>query len=289
MFPKDTIVSRELRLRDCLYSVSRQYDANTKIVYVLAESWSVIPNIESSREEDVLNIFSTLPEWPHDSWTTLNVYRAGDEVKAKPDVFEPHHLDQRMLLGDYPLFNYLDLPVLETYQTRVFRVLLNDQRCFLKLALFPKDVRPIVKELRAYHVLTELLSNTAPKLLGYACEGTADRVVGFFYEELVGRYPNFRDMQTCERSLDRLHELGICHGDIDRYNIVVTNNGRRAKFIDFEQSMVGPAGCDNEDFEERKDEESVELLGEVMNEHDNATGPRVVENKGFLAGLRISL
>lgn len=43
------------------------------------------------------------------------------------------------------------------------------------------------------------------------------------------------DLPDCERALERLHNLGVLHGEVNRHNFLVANDG--VKLIDFERSQ----------------------------------------------------
>ena len=245
MGPSDTLLSRDVSLRDCMYRVLRDYGTHKKLVFVLVESFDIIPNIEQIPNHLVLDILSDLTEW-YDNWTTLSVYRDGGQIKARQDVFEPFHLEEGQILGNYPLINYHGLDILETYSRRVVCVLLNGTRCFLKLALREEDIPPLANEIRAYHTLMEKGSSLAPRLLAYACDGAPDHIVGFFCQEIVGKYPEEFDSQICEEALMELHDLEILHGDITRYNIIVAANGDGVKFLDFEKARIGTEPLDTQ-------------------------------------------
>jgi serine/threonine protein kinase len=93
-----------------------------------------------------------------------------------------------------------------------------------------------------YHFLASRGSALVPKLLGYACE--QERIVGFLSEMVVGRFPSVGDEEACLRALNQLHSEGIVHGDINKYNIIVTVNG--LKFIDLENAIICPSGRDDD-------------------------------------------
>ena len=45
------------------------------------------------------------------------------------------------------------------------------------------------------------------------------------------RHATPADLEACEQALTNLHQLGILHGDVYRYNILITSRG--ATLIDF--------------------------------------------------------
>jgi len=72
----------------------------------------------------------------------------------------------------------------------------------------------------------------APKFLGYVYEEIKSWVIGFLMEALNGRHPDMKDLEICKDAMLQLHAVGVVHGDLNKYNIVI--EGKKAKFIDFE-------------------------------------------------------
>jgi len=57
--------------------------------------------------------------------------------------------------------------------------------------------------------------------------------MGFLLEKIEGRSASFQDLSVCETTLGKLHKLGLVHGDVNRYNFLVAEEG--VKLIDFER------------------------------------------------------
>ena len=55
------------------------------------------------------------------------------------------------------------------------------------------------------------------------------------------RHAGPQDLESCQRTLSRLHRLGIHHGDINRFNFLIRNS--EAVLIDFDTARK----CDNDD------------------------------------------
>ncbi|KAI9761649.1 MAG: hypothetical protein M4579_000883 [Chaenotheca gracillima] len=62
------------------------------------------------------------------------------------------------------------------------------------------------------------------------------RVIGLLLEKVEGREAGIEDLEQCTSMLKRLHELGLRHGDANRYNFVVGKSD--IKVIDFENSQL---------------------------------------------------
>ncbi|KAL4885638.1 hypothetical protein BJY04DRAFT_136764 [Aspergillus karnatakaensis] len=287
MTTKDTLLSLDLGLKDCLYRTSRITKDTQRIIYVTPKNLDIISKESRTYGPDVIRTLSSLENW-HDQWQTLTVYKdeKGNGIPhSEPDLFEPHSLREYMhrhmhmhdmnLLGDYELLNIFNLEILQTVKTRVFRVRRSktERRCFLKIARFGFELGWFAREVRAYHTLTQAQAQAhtqgkaavAPRLLGYVFEETPQRVIGILFEEVIRSRPGIADLKRCEDALRRLHGLGIVHGDVNRDNMFVTEGGVR--FIDFEESCVESAesesGCC---WEERKREEMRSLAGTLADE-----------------------
>ena len=97
-----------------------------------------------------------------------------------------------------------------------------------KIARFEWEIPRIEQETRAYQLLEN--SGLAPRFLAHVHEN--GRIMGFLLEKIEGRPAFFQDLTACETALRKLHKLGFVHGDVNRYNFVVTEKG--VKLLDFE-------------------------------------------------------
>lgn len=76
-------------------------------------------------------------------------------------------------------------------------------------------------------------TDLAPRFIGHVHEH--GRVIGFILEKIEGREANITDLPSCRSALQRLHDIGILHRDINRYNFIFQDDGVR--LIDFEKSQ----------------------------------------------------
>lgn len=106
-----------------------------------------------------------------------------------------------------------------------------------KIARFEYELPRIERETRAYQLLED--SGVAPRFLAHVHEN--GRIMGFLLEKIEGRPASIQDLSACEAALGRLHKLGLVHGDVNRYNFLVAEEG--VKLIDFERSCES-AGLD---------------------------------------------
>jgi hypothetical protein len=239
MVIKDILLSLDMGPTDCLYRIRREEGSSQRVVYVVITDLDIIPEDSRTYGPDLLRELARLKGW-YDTWDTLTVYKNESGIQGRPDEFKPHALSKEQILGDYEFFNLLELPVLQSPKTRVFRVTVQDRECFLKIARFEFELGWLAQEIRTYHMLMQQQSTLTPRLLGYAFEERSYRVIGFILEEIVGRPAEITDLKMCERALEGLHSLDIIHGDLNRHNIFITDNG--IKFIDLEDSCVRPPG-----------------------------------------------
>ena len=97
-----------------------------------------------------------------------------------------------------------------------------------KIARFEWEIPRIEQETRAYQLLEG--SGLAPRFLAHVHEN--GRIMGFLLEKLEARSASIQDLDICKAALGKLHGLGFLHGDVNRYNFLVTEEG--VKLIDFE-------------------------------------------------------
>ncbi|CAG8359027.1 unnamed protein product [Penicillium salamii] len=93
---------------------------------------------------------------------------------------------------------------------------------------FKWEIPHVERETRAYQLLEG--SGLSARFLGHIYENGC--IMGFLLEKIEGRADSIQDLKTCETALERLHGLGIFHGDANRSNFLVT--GERVKLLDFE-------------------------------------------------------
>ncbi|SCN90947.1 unnamed protein product [Fusarium fujikuroi] len=107
----------------------------------------------------------------------------------------------------------------------------NRSTMVAKMARFPWEIAYVAAETRIYEILES--SGIAPQFLGHINEGS--RTIGFLLEKFQGRHAGKDDLEACQNVLSQLHDLGILHGDVNRYNFIIGNDGK-AVLIDFEKA-----------------------------------------------------
>lgn len=111
-----------------------------------------------------------------------------------------------------------------------------------KIARFKWEIPRIERETSAYQLLEG--SGLTPRFLGHIHEN--GRIMGFLLEKIEGCSASIQDLGICESALGKLHGLGFLHGDANRYNFIVTEEG--VKLVDFErlQENASPGAMDKE-------------------------------------------
>ncbi|PYH90238.1 hypothetical protein BO71DRAFT_402374 [Aspergillus ellipticus CBS 707.79] len=241
--PTDKVLSIDLSFTDCIYRIHRCTAKTNRIIYVTLKALDIIPEESQTYGPDVIRQLSKLENW-NKEWVTLTVDRdQNGGIQSNCDAYKVHGLRAEQVLGDYPRINIFDVGTggLEGVKSRSFRVRQagNESRWFLKIARFGFEIGWLAREIEVYHLLAQRGKdlNLAPKILGYVYEETPDRVMGVILEEVVGYRPGIEDLEVCREGLQRLHDLDIVHGDINRDNMFITDEG--VKFIDFEVASVG--------------------------------------------------
>ena len=68
--------------------------------------------------------------------------------------------------------------------------------------------------------------------VGSPAFGHCLRTMGFLLEKMKGRPASFQDLDMCETALGKLHGMGFVHGDVNRCNFLIRNEG--VDLLDFE-------------------------------------------------------
>ncbi|KAG6848764.1 hypothetical protein H0H93_014289 [Arthromyces matolae] len=110
---------------------------------------------------------------------------------------------------------------------------LNDGKpVLIKMADWPWEIDAIENETTVYKSISD--SDIGPKFLGHLIEGLEGRAVGIILEWVEGAsIAGPGDLESCRKALQRLHELGMKHGDTNKHNFLV-REGRDVVLIDFE-------------------------------------------------------
>lgn len=233
MREKEEVLSLDLEDNDFLYRIRR----DSRIVYVSVLHGDIIPPEERTDGSRILSNLRAVPNWNR-YWTTLTVRKnLKGVIETTLDEFRPHSLDIAAIRGkDATYFNILDLMPLSRISDRVSRVVQGDKTSILKIARFQHEVPALQREVSTYASLASRGFPLAPKVVGYAYEGTMDRTIGLLLEDVSGSTPDPKDLEDCQKTARLLHDYGILHRDLNRYNILMTDHG--AIVFDFEVAVV---------------------------------------------------
>ncbi|KAL4985107.1 alpha-galactosidase A precursor [Aspergillus falconensis] len=186
------------------------------------------------------SLVSILPELPHGDWNDGLVTRDADDgrphfVSIKltrfPEVQNTWH-------GTY--VEYLELSIERKLRTGIYGVKCPsfNNTVVAKFARFPWEIQYIENETTAYQWISG--HNIGPQFLGHLTEN--GRVIGFLMEYITNaRHAGAQDIETCREVLCRLHDLGVRHGDTNRFNFLIRDS--KATLIDFDTAQK----CDDQD------------------------------------------
>ena len=204
---------------------------------------------------------SLLPDLPADDWNDGLVAR-------DPKTGKPHFAHARVTT--YPgvkntwhatYVEYLDLRVGRKLRTGVYEVECprgsfpddTSGSVVAKFARFEWEVQYLDDETRAYSWIDG--HDIGPRFLGHITEH--GRVIGFLMEGVSNAvHAGPQDLELCQQTLARLHDLGIRHGDVNRFNFLIQDN--RAVLIDFDTAHR----CDNQDALREESDRLAEYLGD---------------------------
>ncbi|KAK4502976.1 hypothetical protein PRZ48_006403 [Zasmidium cellare] len=207
--------------------------------------------------------FRLLPKLPElsqqDDWTKIVVDRnpnigsleiaiSSDVLPAVPNVWHDQYID------------VLDLSETTYLNSSVREVLYEGRPTIAKIAAWDWEIPRIVNETEVYYLLDQHQRKhlhqrpISPRFLAHLTEN--GRVVGMLLEKLEGRHASIDDLQSCLDTLKRFHELRLVHGDVNRHNFIIGEDGL-AKLIDFEHV---------EDFDEEEARREVESLEAELRE-----------------------
>lgn len=171
-----------------------------------------------------------LPEFPTGDWN--------DGLVAKGAHGEPHFA--RVNLTQFPsvqntwhgtYVDFLELSIKQRLHTGIYEVKhpMFDHLVVVKFARFHWEIQYLENETTAYEWLSG--HNIGPRFLGHLTEN--GRVIGFLMERITdARHATIEDTETCRTALSRLHDLGIRHGDVNRFNFLIRNS--QAILMDFD-------------------------------------------------------
>lgn len=180
----------------------------------------------------------SLPSLPwHDEWTVAHISRDETSSDLKTSLSN-RTLARVKCQWHHTLVDCLELEKIKLLTAMTFEAVSHSilpiisqspgTPIIAKIARFEWEIPRIERETRAYQLLEG--SGLAPRFLGHIHEN--GRIIGFLLETIEGRPASIQDLGICETTLKKLHGLGFLHGDTNRYNFLVTEEG--VKLLDFE-------------------------------------------------------
>ncbi|RFU30062.1 hypothetical protein B7463_g6279, partial [Scytalidium lignicola] len=185
-------------------------------------------------DELLMPLYSLPPlQYGDDSWTIAIISRDPGSGKLKST------LTDRKLAGVHEVWHaeMVDCLLLQRVQllsATAFECFHKQQpglTMIAKVARFEWEIPRIERETQAYRLLEG--TGLAPRFLGHVHE--QGRVIGLLLEKIDGRMAGIDDLARCNEVLGRFHNTGLVHGDINRNNFIVSDDGIR--IIDFEHSI----------------------------------------------------
>ncbi|KAJ3541690.1 hypothetical protein NM208_g4487 [Fusarium decemcellulare] len=183
-----------------------------------------------------------LPSFSDIPWSKITLARNGDGSLAVTASHDP--LREITFTWHEKRIDVLSLPYIKRFRSGVFETLYEGRAAVAKIACFEWQIPMLTRETWAYCVLTETQQpedgpSIAPEFLGHLTEN--GRVMGFLMEKMEGRFACLDDLTQCAALLRRLHslgDLGLVHGDVNRYNFVIEeNDGGNVRLVDFEHAQ----------------------------------------------------
>lgn len=186
-------------------------------------------------------LIPSLPKLPEGGWTRIRIVRpsasAPLEIVATNDP-----LPIIETVWHHERIDVLSLEQTKRHRSNVHEVLYGGVPAVSKIAAFDWQVPSLERETWAYSILDQHQRpelgepKISPRVLGHLTE--CGRVTGILLERLDGDFASTDDLPDCSNTLRRLHEIGLIHGDVDRYNFVIDRQSRRVRMVDFEHAAA---------------------------------------------------
>jgi hypothetical protein len=253
MAPRDELLSLDMGTDDCFYRFRRDFELTSTVVYVHLQTLDIIPQDHQTYGPGLIkDLRSNVEVWDQ-QWTTLTVFREDGKVRYAQDQWKPHFLPPNAASGDLPRLNVLNLEIRHGFKNRVSLIQLDMQRQILKICPFMYQLQYFTQEIKAYNTLSKRGCSLIPRLSSYVFERSEEQIIGFTCEEFKGRFARPSDYSKCKHSLLQLHSYGIVHGDLNKFNIIITADGPR--FFDLEKSVLDTEEISKDEFSRLQQEE----------------------------------
>ncbi|KFY26668.1 hypothetical protein V493_03939 [Pseudogymnoascus sp. VKM F-4281 (FW-2241)] len=209
-------------------------------------------------------LLAILPSFPDSNWNCSRI----SQTAGSPPFFA--ETSQQNLPSIDPLwhpkpYDYLSFEIGRRLRSNVYMASSPqfENPMVAKFARFEWEIGYFIAETQAYSWIEG--HDIGPEFLGYLTE--EGRVIGFLIEYVEGHHATISDLSACEAIVERLHGLGVLHGDLNKHNFLISES--RAILIDFETAKRS----DNTDGMKR---EAEGLERQLLDE--SGTGGVVVSN-----------
>lgn len=172
-----------------------------------------------------------LPEFPSGDWNEGHVGKDKDTGKVSFSRLKKKKLPGIGNIWHETTIDYVELKMVKRIRQTLHQVThpLFPYPVLAKFAQFIWEIPYFAAETTSYEWIHN--HGVGPRFLGHIHE--EGRIIGFLLEEIPNaRTAEVEDLVTCQRSLAKLHALGIKHGDINKHNFLISNG--KAVLIDFE-------------------------------------------------------
>ncbi|EFE29428.1 uncharacterized protein ARB_03724 [Trichophyton benhamiae CBS 112371] len=172
-----------------------------------------------------------LPSFPNAPWTKMDICRSNDG-------------SLKVTTSDVKLqgrkFEVLSLKRTRYYRHNVHEVIFNGAPAIAKIVRWEWELPRMENETAVYSFIYQDQCAhpedppIAPQVLAHLTED--GRVMGLLLEKVNGRFPGPDDLARCEEVVRRVHDIGIVHGDINRYNFLIDDETGNIRLVDFEHA-----------------------------------------------------
>lgn len=177
---------------------------------------------------------AALPSLPQVQWNCAH-------ISSDPTTGTPYfsRVEKTLLPGITHLWHPLYIDYLDLQLGRKLLFNVQEATCpqiegkiVVKLARFPWEIPLLEQETQAYEWIKD--TDIGPTFLAHLTEER--RAVGFVMRHIANaRHAEPEDLSLCKGALERLHQLGIKHGDVNKHNILVRDES--VTLIDFACAM----------------------------------------------------
>lgn len=177
---------------------------------------------------------AALPPLPEGQWNSAHI--SSDPTSGTPYF---SHVEITPLPGVSRLWHPLYIDYLDLQLGRKLLFNVQEATCpqiegkvVVKLARFPWEIPLLEQETQAYEWIKD--TGVGPTFLAHLTE--EGRTIGFVMEHIANaRHAEPEDLSLCKGAVDRLHQLGIKHGDVNKHNMLIRDES--VTLIDFACAM----------------------------------------------------